>query len=29
MRGLNAVIHDEATPQQALDLFETMKNEKA
>ncbi len=26
MRALNAVIHDKATPQQALDLFETIKN---
>jgi putative autoinducer-2 (AI-2) aldolase len=29
MRALNAVIHDGATPKQALDLFETLKNEKA
>ena len=28
MRALNAVIHDQATPQQALDLFETIRNEK-
>jgi len=26
MRELNAVIHDQATPDQALDLFETIKN---
>ena len=26
MRALNAVIHDKATPKQALDLFETVKN---
>jgi len=26
MRALNAVIHDNATPKQALDLFETIKN---
>jgi putative autoinducer-2 (AI-2) aldolase len=25
MRALNAVVHDKATPKQALDLFETMK----
>ena len=29
MRALNAVIHDGATPKQAFDLFETLKNEKA
>lgn len=29
MRALNAVVHDQATPEQALDLFETIKNEKA
>jgi putative autoinducer-2 (AI-2) aldolase len=27
MRGLNGVIHDNLTPKQALDLFETVKNE--
>lgn len=27
MRALNAVIHDKATPKQALDLFETLKRE--
>jgi putative autoinducer-2 (AI-2) aldolase len=26
MRALNAVIHDEAQPRQAMDLFESMKN---
>ena len=29
MRALNAVIHKGATPKQALDLFETIKNEAA
>ncbi len=29
MRALNAVIHDQATPDQALDLFESIKNQKA
>lgn len=29
MRGLNAVIHDRATPKQALDLFQTIKSETA
>jgi putative autoinducer-2 (AI-2) aldolase len=29
MRALNAVIHDQATPEQALDLFESIKNQKA
>jgi len=28
MRALNGVIHDNLTPKQALDLFETFKNEK-
>ena len=28
MRGLNAVIHDQATPKQALDLFQTIVNTK-
>jgi putative autoinducer-2 (AI-2) aldolase len=28
MRALNAVIHDKATPKQALDLFETVKQGK-
>ncbi|MFH1241180.1 MAG: 3-hydroxy-5-phosphonooxypentane-2,4-dione thiolase [Pseudomonadota bacterium] len=28
MRALNAVIHDQATPDQALDLFESIKNQK-
>ena len=27
MRALNAVVHDNATPKQAFDLFETIKNE--
>jgi hypothetical protein len=29
MRALNAIIHEKATPTQALDLFETVKEEKA
>jgi putative autoinducer-2 (AI-2) aldolase len=29
MRALNAVIHGQATPEQALDLFESIKNQKA
>lgn len=29
MRALNAIIHEKATPTQALDLFETIKEEKA
>jgi putative autoinducer-2 (AI-2) aldolase len=28
MRALNAIIHERATPKQALDLFQTLKNEK-
>jgi hypothetical protein len=27
MRALNAIIHEKATPTQALDLFETVKEE--
>ncbi len=29
MRALNAIIHEGATPKQALDLFQTIKNEEA
>ena len=28
MKALNTIIHDQATPKQALDLFQTIKNEK-